>query len=92
MKVRISKRLIEIYKKQHKNYDYAISSALDNFDSESYTKCFEIVKEFGLDGELCEINLGDELVERIVDDLEIDNLDNRTAELLLWIGAILPEV
>lgn len=92
MIISISNILKDCYIKQHKNYDYAVSSVLDNLDPESFIRCFEIVKQFELDGDLCEINLGDELVERIVDDLEIDMLDNRTAELLLWIGAILPEV
>lgn len=92
MKVKISKKLNDIYQKQHKNYDYAVTSVLDNFDPESYAICFNIVKEFELDGDKCEISIGDELTGRIVDDLEIDNLDNRTAELLLWLGVIFPEV
>jgi len=92
MKVRISKELSDLYEKQHKNFDYAVASALDNFDPVSFITCFKIVNDFELDGKKCEINLGDELAERIVSDLEIDNLDDKTAELLLWIGAVLPEV
>ena len=36
-----------------------------------------IVKKFELDGERCEIIIGDKLAERIVNDLEIDELDDK---------------
>ena len=92
MKVNISQKLNDIYKKQHKNFDYAVTAILDNFDPESYVTCFNSVKKFELDGERCEIIIGDKLTKRIVDDLEIDKLDDKTAELLLWLGVIFPEV
>lgn len=92
MKVMVSKKLNDLYKKQHKNFDYAITSAMDNFDPESFITCFKIVNRFELDGEKCEIKIGDELAERIVSDLEMDSIDGKTAEILLWIGAVLPEV
>ena len=92
MKIRISKELNNIYKKQHKNFDYAVTPILDNLDPESYVNCFNIVRGFELNGDKCEVSIGDNLTERIVADLEMDKLDNRTAELLLWLGAIFPEV
>lgn len=92
MKLIVSKKLNDLYNKQHKNFDYAVASALDNFDPDSFVTCFKIIKGFELDGEKCEINIGDELAERIVTDLEMDSLDGKTAEILLWIGAVLPEV
>ncbi len=92
MKISISFSLNEIYKKQHKNYDYSIASVLDNLDPDSFINCFEIVKEFELEGNKCEINIGDEVAKRISDDLELPFIDGRTVELLLWMGAILPEV
>lgn len=92
MQIKVSKGIKDIYKSQHKNYDYAIGSALDNFDPESFVKCFKIVKSFKLGGESEEISLGDGIVERIKSDLEQDNIDQKTIELLLWVGAILPEV
>lgn len=92
MIVNISKTLRDLYKKQHKNFDYAIASALDNFDPVSFVSCFKIVNIFELDGEKCRINIGDELVKRIISDLEMNNLDDNTVELLLWVGAVLPEV
>lgn len=92
MKVNISQKLDDVYKKQHKNFDYAVATILDSFDPESYIICFNIVEKFELDGERCEIIIGDKLAERIVNDLEIDELDDKTAELLLWLGVIFPEV
>ncbi len=92
MKVRISKKLSDLYGEQHKNFDYAINSALNSFDPDSFVTCFNIVNNFELDGEKCEIKLGNELVGRIASDLGTDNLDDKIVELLLWIGAVFPEV
>ncbi len=92
MKVKISKKLEEIYKKQHKNFDYAITSALDNFDPDSFVTCFEIVEDFKVSGDKCEITIGDNVAERIISDLERTSLDGKDVEILLWIGAVLPEV
>ncbi len=92
MKYMISKKLKAIYKEQHKNYDYAISSIMDNFDPDSYLACFEIIKSFELEGEKCEICIGDKLVERISADLNMDTLNDMTVEILLWIGVMFPEV
>ena len=92
MKVRISKKLNDIYRKQHKNFDYAISSILDNLDPDSYVSSFEIVKGFELEGEEVDINIGEDVAKRIIADLEMDSLDNMIVELLLWIGVIFPEV
>ena len=92
MKVMISQKLKTVYKEQHKNYDYAISSILDNFDPKCYLTCFSLIKEFELDGEKCEICIGDKLAKRIAEDLSIDTINDRTIELLLWIGVLFPEV
>ena len=81
-----------VYKEQHKNYDYAITSILDNFDPECYLTCFGLIKDFELDGEKCDINIGDKLSKRIAEDLSLDIVDDRTIELLLWVGALFPEV
>mgnify|MGYP003299276758 CR=1 FL=1 len=92
MNVMISKKLKTIYKEQHKNYDYAITSILDNFDPECYLTCFGLINEFELDGEKCDICIGDKVGKKISEDLNIDIVDDRTIELLLWIGALFPEV
>lgn len=92
MKVMISKKLKAVYKEQHKNSDYAITSILDNFDPESYLTCFGLIKGFELDGEKCDICIGDKLAKRIAEDLSMDTVDDRTIELLLWIGVLFPEV
>ena len=36
MKLIVSKKLNDLYNKQHKNFDYAVASALDNFDPDSF--------------------------------------------------------
>lgn len=51
-----------------------------------------MVKAFALDDEKVDINLGDEVAERIVSDLEMESLHQEPVELLLWMGAVLPEV
>lgn len=92
MKVKISRKLKEAYEGQHKNFDYEINFILDSLDPESYAACFKMVKAFGLDGEKVDINLSDEVAERIISDLEMESLNQETVELLLWMGAVLPEV
>lgn len=92
MNVTISKKIFDLYKKQHKNFDYAVNSALDNLDPDAFVTCFGAVKQFELAGEKCQIELGKDVSARILSDLEITSLDNKTAELLIWLGGILPEV
>lgn len=92
MKTMISKKLKAVYKEQHKNYDYAITSILDNFDPECYLACINLIKNFELDGEKSDVNIGDKLTKRIAEDLSLDTVDDRTIELLLWVGALFPEV
>ena len=92
MKVMISRKLYDIYKKQHKNFDYAVTSVLDNLDPESYIECFRAVDSFDLNGEKCQIELGNVVSEQIMNDLKINTVDDKTAELLIWMGAVLPEV
>lgn len=88
----VSKHLVDIYREQHKNYDYAITSALDSLDPESYIEAFKIIDEFKLKGETAEIKIGNAVAEKIKNDLEVEELEATTVEILLWIGAILPEV
>lgn len=90
--VNVSKCLVDLYKKQHKNYDYAITSALDSFDPESYIEAFRIIDSFKLKGETIMIRIGNAVAEKIKKDLEIEELEDTTVEILLWIGAVLPEV
>lgn len=88
----VSKRLVDLYREQHKNYDYAISSALDSLDPESYIEAFKIIDQFKLKGETIDIKIGTTVAEKIKKDLEVEELESVTVEILLWIGAILPEV
>ena len=88
----VSEQLVELYIKLHKNYDYAINQALDSFDPESYIESFRIIETFKIKGEPAVIKIGNSVVEKIKTDLEIEELEDTTVELLLWIGAIFPEV
>ena len=90
--VTVSLRLVDLYNKQQKNYDYAISSALDCLDPKSYIEAFRCVDSFKLKGETTVIKIGDTVAEKIKNDLEIETLEAATIEMLLWIGVILPEV
>ena len=92
MKIQISLALEKIYKKQHKNYDYMVLSVLDNLDPQSYQECFKIVRNFDLGKDRTSIQIGDGVIQRIKDDFEVDAVDEMTIVLLLWVGAILPEV
>lgn len=92
MKVQISKSLYDIYEKQHKSFDYAVDKITDGFDPESYLLCIDMVDKFVLDGDKVEISLGEQLVNKLTGSLSITGFDDKTAELLLWLGAIFPEV
>lgn len=92
MKVKVSSELNDIYKRQHKNFDYAISSALNYVDPDSFIDCFEIVNGFEIKGVPIEIEIGDDLVNRLKNDFCIKTVDDKTVVILLWLGAILPEV
>ena len=92
MKVKISKKLNEIYSKQHKNYDYAVSSAMNYMDPDSFAHCFEMVDVFKVEGDQINIEISDNLSDRIKADFGFNELDDKTIGLLVWLGAILPEV
>lgn len=92
MEVKISKKLNDIYNAEHKNMDYEIEFVLDSLDPVSYKECFSMVKTFDLQGSKCVVSIGNNIVDRVLSDLELDEVDDNTFELLLWIGAALPEV
>lgn len=92
MQVNISKKLIQLYKEQHKNYDYAVDFILDSMDPNSLKKCFKLVNNFELDGEKDCIEVSDELIQRILSDLNVELLPDKITELLIWMGAAFPEI
>ena len=92
MTFQISEKLRDLYHNQSKNYEYAIDQIMNSFDPESFVECFRIVNGFDTIGDKCEINISDSLVDNMIKDLGLEHLDHKTVELVLWLGAVFPEV
>ena len=92
MKISISEAIVGIYKKSHRNINSAVITMLDSFDPKNYIQCFADLQSFELKGKKADIELGSETVSRIIEDFELEEIDIKIAEVLIWMAATFPEV
>lgn len=90
MEIKVSEELIIIYKKNNKNWNYAIDFLLNSIDPFCYKDTFKIFKELELEGEKINIEIITNVAERIKKDF--DYIDSELVETLMWIALMFPEV
>ena len=93
MKLIINELIINEYKKAHKNFDYALDTLMNSLDPKHYLDVYNIVSEFKIkDSNYQEVEIGEEVIERIRNEFNKNLIDSSVIELLLWVALLFPEV
>ncbi len=92
MKVKVSKSIDEIYKECHRNYDYAIESIINGFDPKSCEKAMAAVQGIRTIGDSVEVEISDDIITSIKEMMNRKDVSEDIIELLLWMGAVFPEI
>lgn len=92
MKVKISKKLKELYQRTKKSPEYSLQFVADSIDPDCCASAVAIVQQFSIDGELCEVTISDDLIEVLKKELGLTEISNMLLEALLWVAVLFPEV
>ena len=91
MTINISKKIVELYDKTGKNPNSCLSFILESIDPDASSSTMSLIEECAFSGEKISFSVDDNNIKYIKALFGKDNIE-LTAERLLWVALLWPEI